>query len=713
MPTVCGPRRMVAGLMTCALAACLLIFAWSTSPTAADAKSKPGVEVVGGTDARTVQLQVCPRRAVAGAEPPHVCVERSGRPYLGGRLTVRIRNTGKGIRTPEISYRPANGTKAIPLPGNSEEVFLIGDGKPLTTAKLKTRGKQPLHLSIGFTVPVGESPSALDGTLRVAVEGGEPAELPVSGEARTYTGVTVTPKSLMIDSSSGKAKLALEGPELLEYLHSHGGEVLQTILYGENGHTARAMLTLPTVAQAREEAAEVASGERSEFRATPEVKLVDADPTAGKYAGTLALPGLPSEGSSVEVALHAHDCPWLLFLIVLLGIVLTGIGSRLVTTAARRKLLTKVLDQTHGAYLHIRGTSKVNCGWDLEDLLAEDSSEGDEEPKCELRWPRLPWTKSEEAAMKVRRLQGLPALRTSILMARSSKDLDEDAARVLDMVARMQRWLRVEPLARRLSALAETRHGSTELPADPADSKSKPLAWENSATARDSGVLLAMERREPEDPAKADELVSRLLFQSKWHNAMVELWDKSPELAGLAPEVRELEGLLGASSTVGTRKAEEQDALEERLNRVWNKRLAGARRPDFPDIPGEQHLDCGITPVDWDASAHLFTGWATLDEPSYGQLASQAATSSRGLYMPNPTDLRREFCLLNTIDWIWTLAILAVASAAYTATTYSDTWGGWAAFASAFLAGVLGKAAVNWAGLPIFQSIRLRKAESG
>jgi len=174
--------------------------------------------------------------------------------------------------------------------------------------------------------------------------------------------------------------------------------------------------------------------------------------------------------------------------------------------------------------------------------------------------------------------------------------------------------------------------------------------------------------------------------------------------------VRELDGLLGASSTAGTRKPEEQDALEERLDRVWRKRLGDEERPEFPEIAGEQHLDCGITPVDWDASAHLFTGWATLDEPSYGQLARRAATSSRGLFMPNPTDLMRELCLLNATDWLWTLAILAVASAAYAATTYSDTWGGWVAFASAFVAGAIGKIAVNWGALPVFQSIRLRKA---
>jgi|GEM_PF-3590808 len=622
-------------------------------------------------------------------------------------LTVQVRSTAAGVRTPSVTYLPGNGTKPVSLYGRSKRATLIGaDGKPPKKGELKTKGRRPLTLSIAFAVPAEDSPSALAGALRVSIEGGEPAELPVRGEARTYEGVTVTPKSLPIDSANGGAELALEGPELIEYLRSHGGETLQTILYGDDGHTARAELTLPTLRQARRETEEdeKATGQTSSgFRTTPEVGLLDPEPAAGKYAGKLVLPGLPSEAGSVDVALHAHDCPWLLFLIVLLGIVLTGIGSRLVTTAARRKRLKKVLEQTHAAYLHIRETGEKTRSWRLEDLLAEDTGGGGAEWGW---WRRLGgWLRGEETE-RVTRLQGLPALEASIATARSSKDLDEDAERVLDMVARMQRWLRLEPVARRLTALAAEKPKGKLKPSGGAK-----LKWKATNTVRDTWVLLEMARREPKDSEKADDLVARLLFQMNWHTTMIALWDGVA--CGTTPPkvVQALDQALGDTSKAESRTIEEQDDLAAKLDREWRIHFKHRRPPEPPSI--DEHTgECGITPVEWGASANLFTGWATLDEPSYGQLKSRAATSARTTYLPKPADLRHEIGLLSGADIAWTLAILAGASAAYTATTYSDTWGGWAAFASAFLAGALGKVTVNWAALPIFQSIRLRKAKA-
>jgi hypothetical protein len=693
----------------------------TASATGASDTADPGVEIVGGADARTVPLQVCPKATTAGSEPAHVCKGDIDRPYLGGRLTVKIRGTIGGVRTPKVSYAPANGTKTVPLPGgDSKEIFPIGEIED----PLKTRGGALLDISIGFAVPLGNAASSLDGTLLVSMEDRKPLAVPVSGKAREFDGVTVDPSTLPIDSSQESAELTLEGPELLEYLRSRGGEVLTATLYGDGGNTAKAEVRLPTVAEAKQADQSVENGVQSEYRAIGEVSLTEPNPAAGKYTGKLALPDLPTEARSVAVELHAHDCWPLLVLLVFVGVATTGFGARLVTTATRRKRLTEVLKQTHEPYTHVRGTGKWVCAWDLDDLLAEATAKSIKKVECHWKWPwrwnwkwpwkwRGPWDRSADASKEVRRLQGLPALRRSIETARSSKDLDEDAARVLDMVARMQRWLRVEPLARLLAVLAEDRRSEEALPADSGDPKSKPLSWTDSATARDTRALCEMARREPEDAKAADDLVSRLLFQTKWHSAMARLWDELADKHDPAQELRKLDGLLGDSSVVGTRKPTEQDALEGQLDHLWEKHLGDQQRPEFPETPGEHDCKFGITPVDWQASAHLFTGWATLDEPSYGQLERRAATSSRALFMPFPRDIKRELCLLNFYDGLGTAAVLLVASAAYSVTTYSDTWGGRQAFISAFLAGALGKVAIEWAALPIFQSIRLRKAKEG
>ena len=58
------------------------------------------------------------------------------------------------------------------------------------------------------------------------------------------------------------------------------------------------------------------------------------------------------------------------------------------------------------------------------------------------------------------------------------------------------------------------------------------------------------------------------------------------------------------------------------------------------------------------------------------------------------------------------IAIALVSAAAYIPTFYTPTWGSWTDYVGAFAAGFLGKAAINWAALPLFQSLRPAKAAS-
>ena len=508
-------------------------------------------------------------------------------------------------------------------------------------------------------------------------------------ENPTFPGVSVVPKTLPVDSGGGDPKVTLEGPELVDYLTAHGSRWLVAILYGDGGETTEAKLRLPDADEANLAA----------NRVRAPVSLTGSPPP-GEYKGTLAFPGLPADANSVAIELDSHWCWWWALALVFAGIVTLGIGTRMVTTATRRKLLRATLNQTHEAYRHVAGTGMATRSWRLDDLLAEG--------------PEGAMTKEDR---KTGRLHGLEALRYSIDRARSAKDLDEDAARVLDMVARMQRWLRVEPLARRLDVLENERSSAVELPGK--SRKAAKLSWEGSNTLRDTRVLLTTAKSEPADVEKADDLVARLLFQATWHNTVWALWEKAGGNQELAAAVRGLdEALDPAASKAATRTIADQDQLAAQLRVVWTKFdrwCSGPPRP--PSFVGEpvspEGRRLGLTDVKWDASWNLFTGWATLDGASYGQLSRRAATSSRAQwqYMPGPPDLWAEAKLLRLPDAFWTLAILGAASAAYVAVEYDSTWGGNADLATAFLAGALGKATIDWAALPIFQSLRVRKAE--
>jgi hypothetical protein len=662
---------------------------WGVGSAAAAGGGK--LEILGGAEGRTVKLQACPAGGTEGSS--RGCVRGTG-PYAGGKLTVLVHNGGESPQTLAVSYRNANAEESLTSESAAAPgVFLLEGATP---ASLRIEAGKTVPLALGFEVENGEAPSAIDGTLLIEAAGTQPLVVPITGEFRIFAGVSVVPSTLTMDTAHRKATVLLEGPELAEYLQAYGGEEVPLTLFGPAGHVAHASVLLP--------GAQSVEAQTGGGRATATLTL-RGHPGAGKYTGKLRLSGLPAESGALSVELNARKGFWVLVLFVLAGVVFIGFGTRLVTAGTRRKLLETVLEQTYDAFA-LMAQASGRVAWRLDDMLGDSPGTLSESEKKQQR-------KSRPANG---RLQGLPALRYSIAHARSSKDLDEDAARVLDMVARMQRWLRVEPLARRLAKVEATRSGGAVVL--PGESETDPaLRWADSRTLRDTRALLKMAAREPENAEKADDLVARLMFQVDWHNRLATAWDASKSDEDRRREVRTLDEALGDDSQAEERKPAEQDGLAVRLDALIQKLPEQYRSPGVPDIGNEElskeATSLGITSVEWKASAHLFTGWATLDEPSYGQLTRRVATSSRGLSTPNLSDMGREIALFKLPDLYWSLAIAAFASAAYAITAYNDTWGSGTDLATAFLAGSLGKVAINWAALPIFQSTRLRKTESG
>jgi hypothetical protein len=223
--------------------------------------------------------------------------------------------------------------------------------------------------------------------------------------------------------------------------------------------------------------------------------------------------------------------------------------------------------------------------------------------------------------------------------------------------------------------------------------------------------LLEMARREPHTSEEADDLVRRLLEQANLHHRLVAVWNAAPRIKAIESLKRLIKELKDADNAQ-VRKADSQDVLDAKLDVLVSRLKPPFHVPDFPEAPVPRAgvmRATGMTPVNWETGSNNFTGWATLDAPSLGQLSRRAATSARALASIN---LRMERKSLRLVDMAWTGAALGLASVSYGLTGYSDTWGSSLDMLTAFAAGAVGTVAIDWAALPIFQSIRLRASDT-
>lgn len=411
-------------MVLCAVMVGLLLFCVQSAHAAAT------LDVVGGTDVRTVELQPCTRPgaqsvAPAGIAAPATCAEPNGQHQLSlvGQLSLLVHvKENEGV-APVVRFI-ADGSTPISLPGGAS--WIDFEEKPVTPGEANRAPSTPpaeeLRLLVTrFALAPGQSPDAIDGSLVLSV-GGTAVSVPLAGKVRDFKDISVIPKDLTMDSDSDAATVTLVGPDLVQFLRSRGFDQANAVLRSDAGDTTEAEIELPT-------ADEVAASAHPN-RAKATVKLTNAEPSPGKYSGKLALSDLSAEAPAIDVTLNSRRGILWLVAATFLGVFFVGLATRLVTLAMRRSLLLDVLGQSMAAYRNVRDVKKFGTtrAWSLDNLLG-----GTAAPK-EL----------EEG-----RLQGVEALEYSIETARSSKDLDEDAQRVLDMVARIQRWLRVEPAVRR------------------------------------------------------------------------------------------------------------------------------------------------------------------------------------------------------------------------------------------------------------------------
>lgn len=593
-----------------------------------------------------------PALEVLGGEEPRTVALQASNGGLVGQVTIVVR----GEKKPRPTFVRDEGTGVVVLGDDSE---------PASLKKIAT--SNGVHaIRVEFRLPGGEPVSAADGSLFLTVKE-ETQVVRLQGSIREFKALTVQPKELKLDDAGDSAEVTLSGADLVGFLRGSPASPATMLSDGEGG-SLTAVLRLP-------KADEVAEENPNRAEATLELS---GDPDHGKYTGTLPLSNLVPGVPAVEVELSSGSDWYWMVLAVLAGVLFVGLLTQIVAYAVRRRLLLKVLRQSKATYDHVRRkTPNETASWRLGDLVGKS----------------LAGRREDEY-----RLQGLEGLEVSIEYARSTADFDEDTERALNMVARIQRWLRVEPAARRLKRVADLPH----------EGKIKGNEWRGTNALRDTRMLLEIAQREPASAEQADDLVWRLLRQAEWHHKFAAVWAAAVEEEALHKGLEELEQALGEKSTVGSRKAEEQDSLDQKLDAVVQRLPASQRPTAVPWSEDEEPSEeCGVTRVEWGASPNLFTGWATLDGQSYGQLAGKASRGARSLGIDS---LRTELRAYGGPGFAWTAAILLLTSLAYGLAKYSDTWGSNEDVLEAFLAGALGTVVVDWAALPIFQSIRLRKA---
>lgn len=656
--------RLALGGFAAALAAAITP-AWAVAQEAKE--PPPPLSVVGGTEARTVGLGPCenvdPDPAPAVAVLEGQCPRGQERALVGKlRLALDVVEGG------DLRLLYLRDAADVPLiqPGPGDARF----GVVAASNRIRLKRGELRRLNLRFAVPQGDSLDSLDGELALEHAG-----------VRTVIRVTAPPPTLTAEPPSFAAectdwlimtdcdatKVELTGTAVPQLIETAVGKESIPVRLKQGLHTAEATLDEFTPDSSNPLAASARLHVSS-----------DKDGRPGRtFKGSLTL--LPGDKpTKLDVELKHGFAGLIAFAVIGLGVLLGALLPRWRAFSRRRKLLRRYLDAAVAAYKQRRGSiCAAPASYRLDDLLN---------------------------AQRDKEYSTVDSLREAIEEARSDADLDEDTGRVLDLIARLQRWLRIEPAARRFRIVVtgEPKH-TPSLP---------PAGWHDTATWHDAQALFAALRNEPADADAADTLVEQLLWQTRWHHRMEAAWNAA---GGSKGEIDKLHEKLAAKSALD-RSAAERAVLEAQLDR-----LVESLPNDQLEVPGEGQSKLGddaLDKVDWGASAFSFRGWATLDGPRYLQLLERAMTTGRAIESddanavpearPNPEGRGRR----RLGAFLASLPALALASALYLLEVYEDDWGSVSDFLTAFLAGTLAKVAIDWAKLPLFRSLRLRKPAS-
>jgi hypothetical protein len=617
--------------------------------------------LIGGRTARTLYLSPCAK--VDGERPPATSAVETGKcPAEGDTLvgSVRFALTAKRPLLVRVRYLPNGAPRVVAVrptgdhavPGSTDaRVALEVEGRPAASGRVTVRPGRERAIAVRFAVSQTSDPSSLDGTVVLDVRDGRTTTL-VPVPLSTAGDVRLEPDTVRLQCT-WRAKTSCESKTF-----DLKGRGVPGLAAGAAGRTVR--LGGDGDGDASVEIEGVVRDPANPFHATATVKVVD-EPSPGQYSGSAAGFG----DKSVTVQVRSALSLLVALALVVIGVVLGTLGPRLRAIARRRRFLLEKLDEALEKYRKHRAERTRPASWNMIDLVGDNADPG-----------TVQTTHVDQ-------------VRGDIESARSDADLDDDTVRVLEIIARIQRWLRIEPAARRFHAVVDGPQAVPDLQVAGGARR-----WADSNVRRDAEMLELALNHEPTDTKAADDLVARVIRETWWQHRFKHVWTHAAA-AGIAAEVAALDDELTTSVLALT--AEQRYALDVRLDRL----LLSVPQPpgDLPQVPDSDRQP------NWHADPLSFRGWATLGSPEMKQVESRA--TGTGWRAGGAVELVKS---LRLVDLVWTIVAILVASLVYLLTVYDDTWGSLTDVLTALLAGAGAKVAIDVAGLPLFRSLRLRSA---
>jgi len=643
--------------------------------TAGDAQASPQLTLLGSTTAEQM-----------------VTLSPTGE-QLRGSLSVPILSAVTG--RPEVSYYPS---------GNTTDTSA-------TTVEIGGQGAQHLRsghatsLQLAFAMPATAAPHELNGVVEIEVAGrkavpASPLLLSVTGSS-ALTGVTVQPEQLKIQTtdSSPSADVQFFGPGVPDLFRKGAKRPsFRVVLHSDNGDEATARLT-----GVRQSATDPNSAQGT-------VKI-EGGLASGKYEGSTPISSLSPEAPKLTLTIESGDPFVYALVMVSLG---TLAGGFLYLTSGRRRRKDLFRDQVNSILdIYEKKLAELkpqpNPDDNAKTVLPVKSLEKYLGPK--ENWHRVKWNAIVEFDGAVQ------AIWSAIHWARDENDLNEVGQQIDTLRGKAIRWVRIANCVDALEC-------ASRLKPDELVGKE----WHARRVRRDTGFLLQWIREiEPTDDQTAQSLEDRIFRQAHWHTVLARAWHARTVLERAMNDdpghtiydtntrqmIQELklEDLDKDASPESGRSAEKQIELEQELGDFMEK-IALTYKGD----PADLKLPGGAMPVKDGSETMLPVAAASA---VYGQadlgMEIPAITDAERERVPHGTNAgrggasKRDPHIVREIlfrDAISTIAIAVATSAAYAATLYTGTWGTTTDYVSAFTAGFLGKVVVNWAALPLFQSLR-------
>jgi hypothetical protein len=655
-----------------------------------------------------------PGLVMLGKEPAEhaVTLARTADGTLRGALAIPVQSKVKA-ESIRATYLPTGNV------GNRGAVEVaLQQG---SAAKIGNNGRRSIRLI--FEIPGGSSPLSLNGFVflkPVVVKASDktkedPLSLRVVGAGPALVGVSVKPEKLDIEvvdpvnpfgsPDHASAQVQLTGPGV-PFMFGGGQEPPSFSLRLQSDRGRRVTATLDDLEQ---------------DKANPDLATgtveIDGNLAVGKYEGSTPISSLSAAAPELTISIESGDSMIPAVVAVFVG---TLFGGALYLASSRRRrkdLLRDRIKSLLGKYEQVRAELSEHSPngaavWSLDRYLGPRSA-----------WYQIKWN-------AIPAFDGVVQTAWSeIHWARDEADLDEASKRVDEMRGRLLRWLKIAEGIIDLERAAALK---------PAERASQP--WDEGTTATDTEFLLGLTRRiEPPDDKATDALVDRIERQARWQTLLArarhafvvlddhmssplteDLYGKNDRRAIAAIDLTAIEA---AGSPEPKRDGIAQIKLEQQLGDVMETiqdtyagngkdlELAESRgiasRTIQPGAALALHADGHPTgAVDrrlQDAEA-IDVERAPKPEMVIDRIRGASSATHTGERLPPAIGA------IARRDLLWSMATALAASIVYVPTFYNSTWGTPEDYASAFAAGFVGKVAVNWAAMPLFQSLNASRA---